>query len=246
MTAKLVIQSRYMKIKTRLLNQIGKKQLKTGDKVKSENQLADEFGVSRMTARRAISELVSEGVLMRAQGIGTFVAEPEKAPAVVAIPDLVGEIMQSPQQYSNQLLGRGLINANSVQSQWLGVSVGSELLSIKVVHNRDNKAVLLEDILINPSVLSEVTASNLTPALLEQDFSQVSPAHFIEQLAAATHLEHCVEAILPSDKLASVLQLTSSQACLKVGRKTFVGESISSFTRAYYAGNGYKIGSNFD
>lgn len=47
-----------------------------GSAISSERDLADEFGVSRMTARRAVVELVREGLLERHVGRGTFVARP--------------------------------------------------------------------------------------------------------------------------------------------------------------------------
>ena len=43
-------------------------------RVPSENELAKQFAVSRMTARRALSELTDTGILTRSQGLGTFVA----------------------------------------------------------------------------------------------------------------------------------------------------------------------------
>src|SRR5499425_2404233 len=41
----------------------------------SDAQLADRFGVSRITVRRAVDELVDAGILYRLQGIGTFVRQ---------------------------------------------------------------------------------------------------------------------------------------------------------------------------
>ncbi len=42
----------------------------------SESELQERFGVSRMTVRRALSELVNEGFLIREQGRGSFVVRP--------------------------------------------------------------------------------------------------------------------------------------------------------------------------
>ena len=47
---------------------------KQGDRLPSENQLCDEFGVSSITMRRAVATLVAEGLLVRLQGKGTFVS----------------------------------------------------------------------------------------------------------------------------------------------------------------------------
>ncbi len=58
-----------------ILEKIEKSEYRIGEKIPSEESLASEFGVSRMTVRQAIIELVNEGILCRIQGRGTFVAE---------------------------------------------------------------------------------------------------------------------------------------------------------------------------
>jgi GntR family transcriptional regulator of arabinose operon len=47
-----------------------------GEKIPSENELASQFGYSRQTVRQAIGTLVSEGILVREQGSGTYVSIP--------------------------------------------------------------------------------------------------------------------------------------------------------------------------
>ncbi|MGN0854563.1 MAG: substrate-binding domain-containing protein [Kiritimatiellia bacterium] len=51
-----------------------------GDALGTEVALAQEFGVSRMTARKAVEVLVAEGLVVRRAGVGLFVREPEKGP----------------------------------------------------------------------------------------------------------------------------------------------------------------------
>ena len=50
--------------------------LMPGDPVPPESHLCQQFGVSRMTVRQALSRLVFEGVIVRQRGRGSFVAEP--------------------------------------------------------------------------------------------------------------------------------------------------------------------------
>src|SRR5574337_411827 len=54
-------------------------QLGVGDAIPSERQLSTTFGVSRLTVRAALDELVREGLLVRRHGSGTFVSEPKIA-----------------------------------------------------------------------------------------------------------------------------------------------------------------------
>lgn len=68
----------YEQIKRRLLSMVLSWQ-QTDQRFHTEQELSDQFGVSRMTVRQAIQELVSEGYLRRIQGLGTFVTAPKVA-----------------------------------------------------------------------------------------------------------------------------------------------------------------------
>lgn len=65
----------YVQIRETLRQQIKNGQLEAGQKLPAEDELAAQFGVSRMTVRQGISDLIDEGVLYRRRGVGTFVAQ---------------------------------------------------------------------------------------------------------------------------------------------------------------------------
>src|SRR5512139_231426 len=65
----------YTQIRKSLRDDITKKVLTPGQKLPSEDELATQFGVSRMTVRQGITDLIDEGVLYRRRGVGTFVAQ---------------------------------------------------------------------------------------------------------------------------------------------------------------------------
>ncbi|WP_096436804.1 GntR family transcriptional regulator [Alteribacter populi] len=67
----------YHQLKERLQELVDNGHWAPGEKIFSENQLMDQFNVSRNTAKKAIEELVQEGTLYRTQGKGTFVAKPK-------------------------------------------------------------------------------------------------------------------------------------------------------------------------
>lgn len=69
---------KYQQLKEYLVKLIESNELTAGNKIPSENELADKFHISRHTVRRAISELVNEGVLTTTQGKGTFVNQGQR------------------------------------------------------------------------------------------------------------------------------------------------------------------------
>ncbi|MBM7582931.1 GntR family transcriptional regulator of arabinose operon [Caldicoprobacter guelmensis] len=64
---------KYQRLKKYIIETIQHKQLKFGDRIFSENELAKKFNISRHTVRQAIGELVNEGWVYRVHGKGTFV-----------------------------------------------------------------------------------------------------------------------------------------------------------------------------
>jgi len=64
----------YYQIQQRLSEQIRSGELKPGELVPSEQEIADKLGVSRMTARQALKSLCSRGLTFSQRGKGTFVS----------------------------------------------------------------------------------------------------------------------------------------------------------------------------
>src|SRR5215475_10150554 len=70
MTSSPLYQQSAEALRTRL----ARSEWKEGDRLPSETELCEEFGVSTVTMRRAVATLVAEGLLIRLQGKGTFVS----------------------------------------------------------------------------------------------------------------------------------------------------------------------------
>lgn len=67
----------YYQLKKEIEQRILNKEWNVGQCISSERELSEEYSLSRMTVRQAIGELVSEGVLVREKGRGTFICEPK-------------------------------------------------------------------------------------------------------------------------------------------------------------------------
>lgn len=67
----------YFQLKELILSEIKKENYKDGDMIPTENEISEEFQISRTTVRQAITELVQEGWLYRVKSKGTFVTHPK-------------------------------------------------------------------------------------------------------------------------------------------------------------------------
>lgn len=231
------MQPRFVEIKSELLEQIENSVMKPGDKVPSENQLAEQFSVSRMTARRALTELVDEGILMRSQGLGTFVSDHRPMSSMLAIRSINEEITQRGHQYANNVLVKEQIASNEQQSAWLGVEKGSSLFHTRIVHLENGLPVQLEDRLVNPT---------WAPDYLNQDFTNQTANQYLTRVAPLTEADHIIEAINPTRDIAAQLQIAISQPCLRISRRTSSAKGIVSFALLYHPGNRYRLGGHLD
>jgi DNA-binding GntR family transcriptional regulator len=64
-----------------LRDEIARGALVPGDPLPSEQSLCDQFGVSRITVRRALADLAEQGLIERRHGVGSFVRQSDSSPA---------------------------------------------------------------------------------------------------------------------------------------------------------------------
>lgn len=231
------MQARFQQIKSALLDKISEGDMTPGDRVLSENQLAEVYQVSRMTARRALSELVSEGILARSQGLGTFVADHRPMSSMLEIRGIQDEIKQRGHKYSCSVVTKQSILASEQQSAWLDVALQTEIFHTQIVHIENGRPVQLEDRLVNPL---------WAPEYLQQNFALTSANHYLSHVAPLTQADHIVEAILPDELLAIRLDIVLTQPCLKVSRRTYSAKGIVSYALLYHPGNRYRLGSHLE
>ncbi|ODN72400.1 HTH-type transcriptional regulator FrlR [Methylobrevis pamukkalensis] len=82
----------YQGLKREIRDRIARGDWAAGTRVPSENELVAEFGVSRMTANRALRELAAEGLVVRVKGAGSFVADAKGHSALVEVRNIADEI----------------------------------------------------------------------------------------------------------------------------------------------------------
>ena len=128
------MQARYLTIKNFIIDQIERGIWQPSGKIYSENELALKFSVSRMTARKAIDKLCSEGVLIRSQGLGTFVADLRPMSSLVEIRNIAEEIVSRGHQYSCLIIDVQAMIPDKNLAILLGVPDDSAVYHSSLVH----------------------------------------------------------------------------------------------------------------
>ena len=96
-----------------LEDQIRRGVLKPGELLPPENEFALRYGISRMTVRRAISELVAAGMVYAQQGKGTFVAAPKLDNIIFEINDFNEDVKKRGLNYQTTLLEAKIVKADA-------------------------------------------------------------------------------------------------------------------------------------
>lgn len=217
-------------------DQIRRGDLKPGESLPTEHEISSRFEISRMTVRRAISELVSAGMVYAQQGRGTFVATPKLDNIVFELNDFNQEIKQRGLNYKTTLLEAKIIRANTELREKFQVgeehkrflyfrtvlSAEDERLSYEVKYTIYSKSKpILESELKDPSL----------PGLIATHTEYVPiSAKKVLQVAACTEEEAVILGIAPSSPVFLIEQTIYDQDLKPVG-----------WSKAVYRGDRYKL-----
>ena len=134
----------YMKIHDQIKKDIDEHHWKIGERLPSERDLAEQFQVSRMTLRQAISLLVEEGVLERRVGSGTFVSSTrvqEKMRGTTSFTEIVKSQGKVP---SSQLISYRRTIPNEQEVAKLGITPTENIIRMERVRYADQVPLVYE------------------------------------------------------------------------------------------------------
>jgi len=118
--------------------------LKPGDPLPSERELAERYGVARMTVRAEITRLAAEGMVARVQGRGTFVAEARVAQAAT-LSSFTEDMRARGLTAGSQVLGQGTEPADDLVAGRLGIEPGAVVVRVRRVRTADGEPMALEE-----------------------------------------------------------------------------------------------------
>ena len=177
----------YKRIQGTIVKLLKSGQLKPGDIVDSERELAKLHGVSLMTARHALAGLEREGVVVRRRGAGTFVAPPK-----IHFNKLMSYTEQMSGRgmpVSSKLLSLELVDTEPEVAARLALPAASGLVKIERLRLGGNEPFAIETCYLSAAEFSGVTQSRLDRSslfsILEHDYG-LEIAHADEEVDATT------------------------------------------------------------
>jgi GntR family histidine utilization transcriptional repressor len=146
--------------------------------------------------------------------------------------DFTQQFSHSNSEYSNRIVVLQETIAEKSIAAVLGLNEGDSLFHSIVVHYRDSAAVQWEECFVNPQ---------LAPAYLKQNYSRVTPQAYLNWAAAATRVEHQVQAVVPDTEITGALGLPAISSCLKVSRRNWSADKVVSICKLIYPSS-YSLG----
>lgn len=226
----------YQQVKAFVKAQIACGAWRSGDAVPSESALQQQFGISRMTANRAIRELVVEGLVTRIRGSGTVVAQLNRISSTLAFRDIHEEILTRGHEHSVKVVKVESLKASASLARTFKMRTAQRVFHSILVHFENGVPIQFEDRLVNPAA---------APGYLGVDFENTTPTHYLLEVAPLTEASFSIEASLPTAQEAQALGIKDTEPCLVMTRCTLSGANVASLARLVYPGLRYNFAGKF-
>lgn len=219
----------YRQIKSLLIAGLQGGEWKAGEGIPSEIELAQRYGVSQGTVRKAIDELAAENLLVRRQGRGTFVATHAEQQQQYRFLRLMPDEGQEP-GLGRQLLDCKRQRAPAWIAKQLQMRAGDPMVEVRRLLHSKGKPVVLDDIWLPGDLFKGLTTERLNKhrgpfyGLFETEFG----VHMIRA-------QEKVKAVAADEESAALLQVPVGTPLLSVERLSFTyGDKPVELRRGLY------------
>lgn len=227
------MKAAYINIHDKIKDDIDVGIWKIGQRLPSERDLADEFGVSRMTLRQAITLLVEEGVLTRKVGSGTYVASTrvqEKMRGTTSFTEIIQLQGKTP---SSQLLSYIKTQPNEKERQMLHLDSKENIIRMERVRFADGVPVVYEVASIPERLIQNVKKEDVTNHFfktLTDNGYRIGKSHQI------------IFARLANDKVARLLDIKKNQAILALRQVSYLEDGQPfEYVNSQYVGDRFEF-----
>lgn len=193
----------YQQLGDVLRDSIDRGDYRPGDPFPSESTLIREHEVSRITVRRAISELEREGLVVTRQGAGTFVADPSRATAQCLV-SFTSDVLRHGRTPGSELISLRTVAGPGFACQQLGLSDEVELVHIKRLRTVDDEPVYLSDAYVPAAILPTLAPDDISRRGLDQSLYRLIERHHPVPLEVG---EEVATAVIANEEVREIFEL---------------------------------------
>jgi len=184
----------YFQLKEIIREKIESGELKTGEKIPSENKLSELYQISRMTVRQAIKELVEEELLYREKGKGTFIARPKFKRDLLGLTSLTEEMKQRGYKVTTKVLEMKVITASKEVAHKLEIAPDEKVIKIDRLRSANHQPFFIETSFLPfelcPGLIEDDLAKNSLYFLLEEKYGLILNNAIISIEAVSANVYH--------------------------------------------------------
>jgi GntR family transcriptional regulator, N-acetylglucosamine utilization regulator len=223
----------YAQIKEILFERIRRAEWQPGTCIPTETELCQSFGVSRITVRRALSELVSEGYLERISGRGTFVSQPPINQSLKQLTSFTQDMQRRGQRPGAVVLSVQKIAAGSELATKLGIIVGETIILLKRLRLANDEPLAVETAHLPSRYFDGLEDEDLEGRslykLMRERFGIV-PTRAVQKISAGACPDHEAE----------LLYIPKKSPVLHIFRTTYdQAERVVEAVESFYRGDKY-------
>jgi len=221
----------YARIETVLAREITDGDLKVGDQLPTEDRLIARFGVSRITVRRAIQNLVSRGLVEIRRGKGTFVAAPKITQDLKEMSGFVEDMHALGHKPTARVISKEIVTANATVAHQLALTRGERVVRIRRVRLADGVPLSFDETYLPLEIGKKIITNNLN---VEPIFSLLERKYDVPLIEA----EYKLDAVAAENEVASALKVKPRSPIFRIERTSYsTGSRPVDYETLYYRGD---------
>jgi GntR family transcriptional regulator len=205
-----------------------------GEAIPSERQLTADLGVSRLTVRAALDELVRDGYLVRRRGSGTFVSEPKIAQELT-MTSFTEDMQRRGMSPASRTLELKVVAAGAQLGRLLHVSPSEPVMVAKRLRLADHETMAIETLHVRESLVPDLTAADLQ----EHSFYELLRNRYVTTIAGGVQT---IEPTVTDEEESEALGVPLHSPAFLFERTTRSADgTIVEYVRSIYRGDRYRL-----
>jgi GntR family histidine utilization transcriptional repressor len=207
-----------------------------GYRIPFEHELTLQYGCSRMTVNKAMSQLAKSGLIERRRRSGSFVRRPRSQAAILEIHDIRTEVEALSLPYRYVLTVRTDRQSIAADTELLGPERPKSVLELKCMHLANERPFCLEERLISLDAVPEAASER---------FIEIAPGPWLIGRVPWSSAEHRISAAAANPEIAAALDIDDGAPCLVIERRTWSADRPVTHACFNYAAESHSLVARF-